>query len=260
MKTLLAVALLAAAPALAKVIQKPVGYDIGKTKFEGVLVYDDAVKTPRPALVLVPNWLGITPANLKQAEEVAGDKYVVFVADMYGKTARPKNMEEAGKMSGAVKADRKMMRERMKKALDVLLADKTAPLAAGKVGAVGFCFGGTSALELARSGAKINAVVSIHGGLSTPTPADAKAITAKVLALAGADDPYVPAAEVAAFQEEMKGAGGIDWQLVSFGNAVHSFTDPDANMPGQAMYNPKVTKRAYEMMNNFFTEAFAGAN
>jgi len=258
MKTLLAVALMVATPALARVVSKPVAYDLEKTKFEGVLIYDDAVKAPRPGLVLVPNWLGITPANLKQAEEVAGQKYIVFVADMFGKMGRPKNMDEAGKISGAVKADRKLMRARVAKALDVLNAEgKKAGMAEGKVGAVGFCFGGTSALELARSGAKIGAVVSIHGGLSSPTPDDAKAITAKVLALHGADDPFVPAEEVAGFQAEMKGAGpNLDWQLVAFGNAVHSFTDVDANMVGKAQYNAKAARRAYEMMNTFFAEAF----
>jgi dienelactone hydrolase len=258
MKALTAAVLLAATPALAKMTSKPVAYELGGVKFEGVLLFDDAVKTARPGLVLVPNWLGINPANLKQAEEVAGQKYVVFVADMYGKTGRPKNMEEAGKAAGGLKNDRKLMRARVNKALEVLLAEgKTAPLVAGKVGAVGFCFGGTTALELARSGAKIGAAVSIHGGLSSPTPADAKAIQGKVLALHGADDPNVPPEEVAAFEDEMRKAG-VDWQLVAFGNAVHSFTDPDANMPGRAQYNAKVARRAYKMMDDFFAEAFGG--
>jgi len=257
MKALLAVALLAAAPAFAKMVSKPITYEIEKAKFEGVLLFDDAVKTPRPGLVLVPNWLGITPANLKQAEEVAGQKYVVFVADMFGKTARPKNQAEAGKAVGALKNDRPLIRQRVNKALEALLADKTAPLAAGKVGAVGFCFGGTAALELARSGAKLNAVVSIHGGLGSPTPADAKAILGQVLALHGADDPFVPPEEVAAFEDEMRKAK-VDWQLVAFGNAVHSFTDPDAKVPGKSEYNPKVARRAFELMHAFFAEAFGG--
>ncbi len=246
---------LAALVVLGAAVQKPVAYEIGKDKFEGVLVYDDAVKTPRPGLVLVPNWLGINPANLKQAELVAGTKYVVFVADMYGKAARPKNQEEAGKAAGAVKGDRALMRARVNKALAVMLQQgKTAALT-DKVGAIGFCFGGTSVLELARSGAKVAGVVSMHGGLSSPTPDDAKAITAKVLALHGADDPGVPPTEVAGFEEEMRKAG-VDWQLVAFGGTVHSFTDPDAKTPGRSEYNPKSAKRAYEMMNDFFTEAF----
>jgi dienelactone hydrolase len=258
MKNLLLVMLLSASPAIAKMVSKPVGYELGATKFEGVLLFDDAVKTPRPGLLLVPNWMGINASNLKQAEELAGQKYVVFVADMFGKAVRPKDMAEAGKAATAVKGDRKLMRERINKALEILLAQaKGAPLEATKVGAVGFCFGGTSVLELARSGAKVSAVVSIHGGLDTPNVEDAKAITAKVLALHGADDPNVPPEQVSAFENEMRNAK-VDWQLVAFGNAVHSFTDPEAKMPGQAMYNPTVARRAYKMAHEFFAEAFGG--
>ncbi len=241
-------------PALAAMTQKKVPYELDKAKFEGVLVYDDAVATPRPGLVLVPNWLGINDANLKQAELVAARGYVVFVADMFGTSARPKNQEEAGKVAGALKGNRPLMRQRVNKALEVFLAQK-APFDARRLGAIGFCFGGTAALELARSGAKIGAVVSFHGGLSSPTPEDAKNITAKVLALHGADDPNVPPEEVAAFQAELR-AAKVDWELVAFGNAVHSFTDVDARMPGRAEYNGVVAARAYRMMDDFFTEGF----
>lgn len=249
----LLVALLAL-PAMAAMTQKKVPYELDKTKFEGVLVYDDAAAS-RPGLVLVPNWLGINEANLKQAELVAARGYVVFVADMYGTAGRPKTMEEAGKAAGAVKGNRALMRARVKKALELLVAAKGVPLDVKKVGAIGFCFGGTSALEFARSGAKLAGVVSFHGGLGSPTPEDAKNITGKVLALHGADDPNVPPEEVAAFEAEMR-AAKVDWQLVAFGNAVHSFTDPDANMPGRAQYNPVVAARAYALMDSFFAEAF----
>jgi dienelactone hydrolase len=241
-------------PAMAAMTTKKVPYELDKTKFEGVLVYDDAA-TPRPGLVLVPNWLGINEANLKQAELVAARGYVVFVADMYGITARPKNQDEAGKAAGVVKGDRALMRRRVNKALQLLLGAKGVPLDVKRVGAIGFCFGGTGALELARSGAKIGGVVSFHGGLGSPTPEDAKAITAKVLALHGADDPFVPAEEVAGFEAEMR-AAKVDWQLVAFGNAVHSYTDVDANMPGKAQNNPVVAARAYALMDSFFAEAF----
>ena len=242
-------------PAMAAMTTKKIPYELDKTKFEGVLVYDDA-KTARPGLVLVPNWLGITDANVKQAELIAARGYVVFVADMYGTTGRPKDQDEAGKASGAVKGNRPMMRSRVKKALDVLLAQKGLPLDQKKLGAIGFCFGGTGALELARSGAKIAGVVSFHGGLGSPTPDDAKNITGKVLALHGADDPFVPAEEVTGFEAEMR-ATKIDWQLVKFGNTVHSFTDVDANMPGKAQYNAVSATRAYALMDTFFAEAFA---
>lgn len=250
---------LLAMTAVAKPVQKPVKYELEGTKFEGVLVYDDAVKTPRPGLVLVPNWMGINEPNLKQAVQIAGKDYVIFVADMFGQAVRPKTTDEAGKVSGAVKGDRRLMRARVNKALEVLRAEgKAAGLDAKKLGAIGFCFGGTGVLELARSGADVAGVVSFHGGLdASPVPVDSKGITAKVLALHGADDPYVPAADVKAFEEEMRKAKA-DWQLVSYGNAVHSFTDVDANMAGQAQYNPKVAKRSYKAMSDFFAEAFGG--
>jgi dienelactone hydrolase len=248
---------LMALTAAAKPVQKPVVYELDGTKFEGVLVYDDAVKTPRPGLVLVPNWLGINEPNLKQAATVAGKQYIIFVADIYGQAVRPKNTEEAGKAAGAVKGDRNLLRARMNKGLEVLRTEgKAVGLDAKKLGAIGFCLGGTSVLELARSGAPVAGVVSFHGGLDAPIPATEGAITAKVLALHGAEDPFVPATEVKGFEEEMRKAKA-DWELVSYGGAVHSFTDVDANAAGQAQYNAKVARRAYLAMNDFFAEAFA---
>ncbi|EPX57254.1 dienelactone hydrolase family protein [Cystobacter fuscus DSM 2262] len=248
---------LLALTATAKPVQKPVVYELEGTKFEGVLVYDDAVKTPRPGLVLVPNWLGVNEPNVKQAVLVAGKQYVIFVTDLYGQGVRPKNPDEAAKAAGAVKGDRKLMRARVNKALDVLRTEgKAVGLDAKKLGAIGFCLGGTTVLELARSGAPVAGVVSFHGGLDAPLPAAEGALTAKVLALHGAEDPFVPPAEVKGFEEEMRKAKA-DWELVSYGGAVHSFTDLDANAPGQFQYDAKVAKRAYLAMNNFFAEAFA---
>lgn len=238
---------------MAAITRKNVSYELDKTKFESVLVFDDAA-TPRPGVLLVPNWLGVNEANLKQAELVAARGYVVFVADVYGAAARPKNQEEAGKAAGGLKGDRPRLRARMKKALEVFTAQKLPQLDGKRVGAIGFCFGGTAALELARAGAKVGGVVSFHGGLGSPTPEDAKHITAKVLALHGAEDPAVPPEEVASFQAELR-AAKVDYQLVSFGNAVHSFTDVDAKVPGRNEYNPVVAARAYAMMDAFFAEA-----
>ncbi len=245
---------LALVMALSNIVSKPVAYTAGKTPLEGVLVYDDAVKTPRPGLVLVPNWLGITPANIDQAKLVAGSKYVVFMADMYGKTGRPKDRDEAGKASGAVKGDQALLRERIAAAFETLKAQKGVDGA--KLGGVGFCFGGTVVLEHARTGAAIAGVVSIHGGLGPLKPdAPPKEVKAKVLALHGADDPNVPPKDVEAFESELR-AVKADWQLVAYGNSVHSFTDPDAKMPGRAEYNPVTAKRAYAAMNAFFDELF----
>ncbi|MFY0577086.1 dienelactone hydrolase family protein [Cystobacter fuscus] len=238
-------------------MQKPVVYELEGAKFEGVLVYDDAVKTPRPGLVLVPNWLGVNEPNLKQAALVAGKQYIVFVADLYGQAVRPKNPDEAGKVSGVLKHDRDLMRTRVNRALDVLRAEgKAVGLDAKKLGAVGFCLGGTAVLEMARSGMPVAGVVSFHGGLDAPLPAAEGAITAKVLVLHGAEDPQVPPAEVKGFQEEMRKAKA-DWELVSYGGAVHSFTIVEANTPGKVQYDAKVAGRAYLAMNDFLAEVFA---
>ncbi len=258
MRLLPLLCLVTASPALAAMVTKPITYTIGKTTFEGVLLYDDAVKTARPGLVVIPNWLGVTPANVKQAEGLAGSRYVLFVADLYGKDARPKDQGEAGKASGALKADRALMRERVLKALEVLKAQAgKAPVDPKKLGAFGFCFGGTTALELARAGADVAGVVSVHGGLDSPTPADGKNIKAKVLALHGADDPFVPEKDVQAFEAELR-AAGVDWEVVRYGNAVHSFTDVDAKLPGKAQYNAAVAARAYARLHAFFGELFGG--
>lgn len=246
------------APSLAAVVKRPVAWSLGEAKYEGVLLYDDAVKAPRPGLLLVPNWMGVTPANVKQAEELAGQRYVVLVADVYGAGVRPKTPEEAGKLAGGLKANRVQLRQRAAKALEVLLAQaKSAPLDAARVGAIGFCFGGTTALELARSGARLGGVVSFHGGLDSPKPEDGKNIKARVLALHGADDPSVSDADLQAFEEELR-AAKVDWQLVKFGGAVHSFTDVDANTPGRAQYDAPVARRAYRLMNEFFAETWGG--
>lgn len=241
----------------AAVVSKPVPYEIDGEAFEGLLVYDDGVSHPRPGLLMVPDWLGVTDNSAKQAEFVAGDKYVVFIADMYGKTLRPTNADEAGAAAGAVRSDRALMRKRAQVALEVLQAQASqVALDAGRLGAIGFCFGGGSVLELARSGAALGGFVSFHGNLDTPNPADAKNIKAPVLVLHGADDPSVPPAQVEDFIAEMK-AANVDWQLISYGGAVHSFTNPQANMPGRNQYHPQVAARAYRAMNDLFDEVFA---
>lgn len=256
MRAALLVVSLFSLTAVAKPMRKPVSWELEGKKFEGVLVFDDAVKTARPGLVMFPNWLGINEANLKQAEEIAGTRYVLLVADLYGKGNQPKTQEEAGPTSGAVKKDRKLMRARTNEALEALLtAGRSVGMDANRIGAIGFCFGGTAAIELAKSGAKLAGVVSFHGGLDAAMPVDGK-ILARVLALHGADDPTVPKEALDAFVADLR-KSEADWALVQFGNAVHSFTDPHANRPGVSEYNPKVAKRAFQMMEAFFDETFA---
>ena len=231
-------------------------YEIDGKPFTGYLVYDDS-RGRLPGLLMVPNWMGPTPQSLEKAERIAAMGYIVFMADMYGSAIRPQNADEAGKAAGAVRADRPLMRHRARQGLEQLLTKAPQNLLdKDSIGAIGFCFGGGTVLELARSGAAIDGVVSFHGNLDTPDPSLAKQIQTSVLVLHGADDPYVPADQVSGFEAEMR-AAGVDWQLVSYGGTVHSFTDPYAATPGQAEYQPRSAARAFTAMQNFFAERFA---
>lgn len=255
MKTLAAAAMLTATLASGKPVQTRVPYSLDGKDFEGVLVFDDSVKAPRPGILMVPNWLGVNDANLKQAALVAGKDYVVFVADVYGKGVRPTSGDEAGKVAGALKADRPTLRAHAQASLKAFLAAaKVARVDTSKIGAVGFCFGGTTVNELAKSGAEFAAAVSIHGGLDAPL-ATLEKPKARLLALHGADDPFVPRTDVNAFTDDLRKAGA-DWTFVEFSGAVHSFTDVDAKVPGKSQYDERTAQRAYAMMRTFFSESF----
>lgn len=236
--------------------EKVVEYREGKTVLEGFLAQPKG-KGRRPAVILVHEWMGLGEHVKKSARRLAQMGYVAFAADIFGKGVRPANTEEAAKTAGIYKGDRALMRARAKAALDEVTRLSTVD--GTKVAAMGYCFGGTTALELARSGAPIVATVSFHGGLETPKPEDAKQIKGRVLALHGADDPFVKAPEVAAFEDEMRKAG-VDWQLVAYGGAVHSFTNPDAGSDNSkgAAYNASADRRSWEAMKAFFHETLDG--
>lgn len=239
----------------AKLRSEKIEYLHGGKTFEGYLVYDDAVKGARPGVLVVHEWMGLGDYARGRADQLASLGYVAFAADMYGKGVRAQNPEEARKLSSALKGDRALMRDRINAALEVFKTQNMVDRS--RIAAIGYCFGGTVALELARSGADVDGVVSFHGGLDSPTPQDASKIKAKVLVLHGADDPNVPAAQVAAFEQEMR-AANVDWQLVAYGGAVHSFTNPAAgndNSKGNA-YNALADRRSWEAMRVFFNEIF----
>jgi dienelactone hydrolase len=238
-----------------EIVSKPVEYKQGDTVLEGWSVYDDAIQGKRPAVLVAHQWKGLGDYEKRRAEMLARLGYDVLAADIYGKGVRPQSPQAAGAEAGKYKNDRALLRARVRAGLDVLTSHElTAPK---RVAAIAYCFGGTTVLELARSGAEVAGVVSFHGGLSTPTPGDARNIKAKVLALHGADDPHVPPKEVAAFEDEMR-QGGVDWQLVAYGGAVHSFTDWDAGTDNTrgAAYNERADRRSWEAMKQFFAELF----
>jgi dienelactone hydrolase len=257
MKTiLLSHALLMGAASLSAAIQsKTIEYKQGDTALAGVLVWDDAVKPPRPGVLVVHQWLGLTDYEQHRAEMLAQLGYVAFCADIYGKGVRPANTKEAGVEATKFKSDRQLLRARVVAALDVL--KKSNLVDTKRIAAIGYCFGGTAVIELARSGAELNGVVSFHGGLDSPTPADGKNIKCKVLACHGADDPFEKPQDLAAFENEMRDAK-VDWRLIKYGGAVHSFTQPMAgndNSKGAA-YNERADKRSWEDMQAFFAEIF----
>jgi len=232
-----------------------VEYTQDSTVMEGYLAYDDSFAGKRPGVLVVHEWMGITPYERGRAEQLASMGYVAFAADIYGKGVRPSTSQEAGRISGIFRSNRDLLRKRAQAGLAVLLGSGwTDPR---RVAAIGYCFGGTTVLELARSGADIAGVVTFHGVLDTPTPADARNIKARVLVLAGGDDPFVPPAQRQAFEDEMRKAG-VDWQMNLYGGAVHSFTNPaSGNNPSTgAAYNEKADRRSWEAMKLFFTEIF----
>lgn len=230
-------------------------YREAETTLEGWLVYGEANSGTRPGILILHQWKGISDYEKKRADMLARLGYVVFVADIYGKGVRPQAPEGARAEALKFKNNRPLLRERANAALEVLRQQKhTDPK---RIAAIGYCFGGTAAIELARGGADIGGVVSFHGGLDSPRPEDGRNIKCKVLALQGADDPFVPASGLAAFENEMRSAV-VDWQLVKYGGAVHSFTDWNAGADNSkgAAYNERADRRSWETMKSFFAEIF----
>jgi dienelactone hydrolase len=243
----------AAAPAHAKVQHQVVEYKQGDAVLEGYLAWDDAVSGKRPGVLVVHAWMGLDDNARKRADMLAGLGYVALAADIYGKGVRPTTKDEAGKLAGKYKGDRALLRQRVVAGFQRLLADPHVD--AARTAAIGYCFGGTTVIELARSGAAVGGVVSFHGGLDSPMPADGKNIKARVLALHGAADPHESSADLAAFEKELADAK-VDWQLVAYGGAVHCFTDATAGRDASTgcAFDPIADARSWTAMRGFFDE------
>ena len=246
------------ASSLAGLVERSVDYEEGGVTLEGFHVHDSSKQGRRPAVLVIHQWTGLSDYEKGRARMLAEMGYNVFAADIYGKGIRPQP-PEAGKQAGIFKNDRALFRKRLLAGLEILKADeRTDP---SKVAAIGYCFGGTGVLELARAGADLAGVVSFHGGLDAAAGMAAKpgGIPAKVLVLHGAVDPYVPADQVTAFEREMSEAKA-DWQLVSYGGAVHSFTHREAgDDPSKgAAYDEAADRRSWIAMKAFFEEIFGG--
>jgi dienelactone hydrolase len=251
----LGLALAGASAARAAIHNQAIEYKDGDTVLEGWLAYDTSASAKRPGVLIVHQWKGLSDVEKKRAEMLAELGYVAFCADIYGKGVRPVSGQEAGAIAGKFKNDRALLRRRVNAGLAEL---RRQPQVDGaRVAAIGYCFGGTTVIELARSGADVSGVVSFHGGLDSPNPADGKNIKCPVLILHGAEDPHVTPKDIEACLKELRDAN-VDWQMISYSGAVHAFTDWTAtNSPSSgAAYNEKADHRSWEAMKQFFAEIF----
>jgi dienelactone hydrolase len=238
-----------------KLITQTLEYRQDGNRFKGYLAYDNAFAGKRPGVLVVHEWYGLNDFARTKAEQLAGMGYVALAADMYGNGATTTDPQQAGKWATELKNKRELLRVRSAAALKTLAG--LSQVDPKRLAAIGFCFGGTTVLELAYSGADLAGVVSFHGGLTEPRPEDYQNIKAKFLVLHGADDPHVPPKDVNAFEESMRKAG-TDWVLVSYGGAVHAFTNPAAgnNKTSGVAYDARAARRSWRCMQDFFKEIF----
>ena len=240
----------------AEIVTKTISYTDNGVELEGFLAYDSTkAKADAPGVLIVHQWLGLTDNEQMRAKMLAELGYVAFALDIYGKNDRPANRGEAGKWAGKYKGDRKLFRQRLAAGLKVLQAQSNVDQK--KLAAIGYCFGGTGVLEMARMGAPVAGVVSFHGGLDATLPVTEGGHKPKVLVLHGADDPFVPQAQIDGFVKEMNEAK-FDWQMIYYSGAVHSFTQKAAgndNSTGAA-YHAASDERSWGAMKQFFAELF----
>ena len=247
----------------AEVKTETVLYQDGDLKLEGFVAYDsdlvDKADGKAHGILVVHQWTGLTDYEKRRCRELAALGYVAFALDIYGQGIRPDNMGDAAKESTIYKKDRALYRKRLNLGLEQL---KSRPNVSGdSCGAIGYCFGGTGVLELVRSGADVEGVVSFHGGLDSPSPEDGKQIKAEILVCHGADDPFVPADDIKAFKKELEDAE-VKYEMIVYPGAVHSFTQPMAgndNSKGAA-YNEDADKKSFAAMKFFFNRLLVEAD
>ncbi len=248
---------IASSTALAAIQGKEVTYSANGTTLKGYLAFDDAVKGKRPGVLVVHEWWGHNEYARKRARMLAERGYTALAVDMYGDGKQALHPADAGKFAGVVNKDAPMAKARFESALDLIKKEKTVD---GKsIAAIGYCFGGSIVLNMARIGEPLKAVMSFHGGLSTEKPAVAGTIKARVASFTGDEDPMIPATQVAAFRQEMEKAGVV-YKAVTYPNTKHSFTNPDADKYGQEFnlplaYNPVADKASWDESMAFLEDA-----
>jgi dienelactone hydrolase len=253
MKKQLALILVLASVAVTAQI-KPVSYTEGSQKLNGFAAAPKKALKQKPGILILPAWMGINDHSKEVAQKLSDLGYNAFVADIYGEGKTPTTTQQAGELSGFYKNNPAAYQKRIQAALDALIKSGANK---DNIVVIGYCFGGTGALEAARAGMNVKGVVSFHGGLGKDASRANGEIKTKVLVLHGADDPYVPQKDIEAFQKEMKD-GHADWQTVYYANAVHAFTEKSAgndNSKGAA-YNEKADKRSWQHFMDFLSELF----
>ena len=230
-------------------------YRDGGTSCRGILVYDETKSGRRPGLVIAPDIRGVGVRPKGKPERLAALGYAVLVADMYGNATNMRDFNHGMEIMKGVRSSAAAWRSRIGAAVDALAARPEADK--GRMAAIGYCFGGSTVIELALGGADVRAVVSFHGGLEGLQLQDAAKIKARVLVCTGVEDPLVPASQVVALQEALRQGKVADWQIATYGNTKHSFTDPDAADTPNTAYNKDADERSWASMVALFKEAFA---
>lgn len=241
----------------AKVITQPVTYQHDNVTLEGYLAFDDSIKGKRPGVLLVHEWWGLNDYARKRAVQLAGMGYVAFALDMYGKGKVTDHPKEAEEWMKEITSNVAAWGQRAMAGLQVLEKDpRTDP---NRIAAIGYCFGGTTVQQLAYSGANLKGVVSFHGSPLPPTEDQARKVKAKILICHGAADPMTSPEAIQNYVAAME-KSGLDWQMIFYGGARHSFTNPDADKVGMSglKYNKSADKRSWEHMKVFFKEIFSG--
>jgi dienelactone hydrolase len=233
-----------------------IDYRCEAVNLRGYLAFDETAHARRPGVLVFHEGLGLGDFAMARARKIAELGYVALAADIFGDRRQARNLREVADLVGGLRNEPQTLRARGRAALATLAA--LPQVDANRLGAIGFCFGGSVVLELARDGADLAAVVSFHGGLATKMPAAAGNVRARVLVCAGADDPLAPPEQVRAFEDEMRAAEVRDWQVISYGNTLHGFTNPaaDGSMMRTALYSEQADRRSWAAMRSLFEEAF----
>lgn len=244
-----------AVPSFAAVKTKSVTYEHAGTKCIGHLAWDDAKTGKRPGILVVHEWMGLDDYAKKRAEQLAGMGYVAFACDMYGDGKLAKHPDDARKFVGEVRKNADVWRGRALSALKVLKDHEAVD--STKLAAIGYCFGGATVMQMAYTGEPLKAVASFHGGFPAPEPAQAKAIKCKVLICHGAADPLIQDSALQATRKALEEAK-VDYEMIYYGGALHSFTVPEASKHGVAGlgYQEAADKRSWQTMKNLFYEVF----